>query len=117
MPVDRIGKALSAMLPAGGADGAKRASEAPRAFEGARVEAPTSAEGVAPTSPLERLEAGGLDLPGYLDARVNDATSHLEGLGTERIGAIRAHLRSATASDPALVHLVQQATGQTPEET
>jgi hypothetical protein len=113
-PIDRIGKTPSAMLPVGGADGTRPAS-APT-FESARVEAPSPADAVDPTSPLERLKTGELDLPGYLDARVNDATSHLEGLGSEKVGAIRAHLRSASASDPALVHLVQQATGQTPEE-
>ena len=113
-PVDGIGKRPPVKLPAGGADGAMRVSVP--AFEGPRVEAPAATDAVAPTSPLERLKTGELDLAGYIDARVNDATSHLEGLGSEKVGAIREHLRSASASDPALVDLVQQATGQTPEE-
>ncbi len=58
---------------------------------------------------------GAIDLGGYLDARVDEATAHLQGLGSEELGKIRAHLRTALATDPALVDLVRQATGQTPE--
>lgn len=119
MPIDGIGKpgGPSAPPPAGGADGPKRASEATRPFEvgGARTESTANVDATAATSPLARLKAGEIDLGGYLDARVDEATSHLEGLGGEELGAIRAHLRSAIASDPALVDLVRQATGQTPE--
>ncbi len=94
--------------------GSARGATSP--FEGPRAEAPSAPVDAAPTSsPLERLKNGEIDLPGYLDAHVHDATSHLEGLGSEKVGEIRAHLRSATESDPALVALVGQATGQTPE--
>jgi hypothetical protein len=114
MPIDRIGRAPPATSPTGGADGAKRASDAPRAFEAPRAD-PAAAPSAA-TSPLARLQTGELDLPRYLDAHIDAATCPLEGLESEDLGAIREHLRSASASDPALVDLVRQATGQTPEE-
>ncbi len=119
MPIDGIGKpgGPSAPPPAGGGEGPKRASEATRPFEvgGARTEAAAQVDATSATSPLARLKAGEIDLGGYLDARVDEATAHLQGLGGEELGAIRAHLRSTIASDPALVDLVRQATGQTPE--
>jgi hypothetical protein len=111
-PIDGIGKP-SAMLPVGGADGT-RPTSAP-AFEAPRMDAPAGVDDVAPPSALERLTKGDIGLPEYLDAHVEEATSHLEALGREEITHVRAHLRSAIASDPVLVAIVRQATGQTPE--
>jgi hypothetical protein len=119
MPIDGIGKPPAPPPPAGGTDGPKRASEATRPFEvgGARTEGATEVDSTtAATSPLARLKAGEIDLGGYLDARVEEATSHLEGLDGDELGAIRAHLRAAIASDPALAELVRQATGQVPAQ-
>jgi len=66
-----------------------------------------SAQGIAP---LERLRAGEIDLPRYLDLKVEEATAHLKGLPADDLTLIRDVLREQLASDPGLVALVKQAT-------
>jgi hypothetical protein len=127
MGIDGIGGKPPGGLPPGGVGGpgASRPSEASRPFEvhtekteGARKsEAPKSSEGVAPaaSSPLDRLRAGQLDVRGYLDAKVDEATAHLHGMRAEDLDGIKRMLRDKLANDPALADLVRRATGKSPE--
>ncbi len=63
-------------------------------------------------SPLDKLRAGEIDLSGYLDLRVDQATAHLvDRVDGERLEFIRSSLRSQLEQDPALVELVRRATG------
>jgi hypothetical protein len=65
-------------------------------------------------TPLERLKAGEIDLDGYLDLKVDQATAHLHGLGAHEMKGLRLALRHELASDPGLAALVESATGQRP---
>ena len=119
MSIDRIGKGSVPPPPAPitGGEKAHRA-DAARTFEVHEPKAGASAsvEAVAPkgVGALERLRAGEIDLDGYLDLKVNEATAHLHGLGTTELEGVRALLRDQIARDPALAELVQIATGQAP---
>ena len=119
MGIDRIGNGASS-LPPKPASGPERTQggEAARTFEvrPSPTAAPNAATPVAPaaTGPLERLRKGEIDLDRYLDLRVDEATAHLQGLRAHEMEGLRTLLRDQLASDPALVDLVQQATGQRP---
>lgn len=97
--------------------GAARPARTDRPFE---VSAPEPANSAAarpvgavevPPTALERLRAGDLDVNGYVDVKVNDATTHLKALPAPELEAIRNALRSRMASDPTLVELVRTVTG------
>jgi len=113
MGIDRIGKGGSVAPPAdvGGA----RPNEATRPFDAKRADKAAAPDAIAATSPLEKLRAGQIDLNGYLDMKVEAATSHLHGLRASELDAIKRALRAQMASDPALADLVKQATGSAPE--
>lgn len=69
-----------------------------------------SAEGASATSPLERLRTGEIDLKGYADIRVRDATSHLEGvLAPDDLAKIQDELRDVIENDPDIAALVKGA--------
>lgn len=106
MGIDKIGKNtpgvgdVAGPDATSGADGAGSAGstkgversfaevhEARRAAQGAPV-----AVGGA-SSPLEQLRAGAIDQRGYLEARVEQATSGLRGLSEQKLEAIRLVLR------------------------
>lgn len=117
MGIDRIGKS-GPVAPVAETPEPSRPTPAGEVF---RVAAPAAAEKAAqvdPTraasAPLERLRAGEIDLGGYLDQKVEEATSHLSSLPPVELDAIRTALRDRLATDPALVDLVQAATGATP---
>jgi hypothetical protein len=65
-------------------------------------------------TPLERLRAGEIDVKGYVDAKVQEATAHLGPMPPEKLEQIRAALRDRIGSDPLLVDLVKKATGHVP---
>jgi hypothetical protein len=129
MGIDRIGKGggveapvvpTPAVGPAGKSGGAARPAEAGAPFqvETKKPEAPAPVE-AGKVSPLERFRSGEVDINGYLDLKVEDATSQLAGLSANELTAVRKMLRDQLASDPALSDLVQHATGRlptTPEE-
>jgi hypothetical protein len=71
----------------------------------------------APQQPgaLERLRSGEIDLDGYLDLKVQEATGHLGALSPEQLESIRSTLRDRLAADPTLVDLVRTATGRAPK--
>lgn len=114
MGIDRIGRA-------GGGAGITPPATVPldktsAAGESFHVERTRGADKSAELSPLERLKAGEIELPQYLDLRVEQATAHLEGkLAPEKLDFLRQSLRIQIESDPALIELVQSATGQAPK--
>jgi hypothetical protein len=62
------------------------------------------------TSPLEQLRAGEIDLKGYVDVRVREATAHLEGvLGPEDLAKVQDELRDVIENDPDIAALVKGA--------
>jgi hypothetical protein len=77
-----------------------------------------SSSAVGAVSDAERLESGELGLEQYLDARVDQAVSHLAGVVTpEQLDLIKGQLREQLqGSDPVLRRLVQRATGATQAE-
>ena len=131
MAIDRIGK--GAGLPptpeGAGAGGAGGASKTDATFKVDRSD-PTSATsatgatgatnatqaagGVDPTSPLGRLRAGEVDVHGYIDLKVDQATSALKGLSAAELDEIKSVLRDQMKSDPGLADLVRTATGKMP---
>jgi hypothetical protein len=143
MGIDSIGKKGPPTPPPGGAapgrsTGARRADETGRPFEVAKKADPHSpsgphstsvrdpatgeaqraggAESVQPTpTALERLRAGEIDVHGYVDLKVDEATRHLAALPPSQLQQVRAALRERIASDPGLVELVRTATGSVPQ--
>ncbi len=116
MGIDKIGKGgLPEISGAGGAQGARpvgRSFAEVHAEKASAAEAPSAVE---VRSPLERLRAGEIDMRGYIDARVDHATSALKGLPASQLETIRKALREQLATDPALGDLVRRATGRTAE--
>jgi hypothetical protein len=114
MSIDRIGKAgPAAPLPAPPAE----SSPATRPFSVGESNgvAPVKAASVAPSTALESLRSGAIDLGQYLDLKVSEATAHLSFLPPADLSTIQGALRERLASDPTLVDLVQtagQAAGQ-----
>jgi hypothetical protein len=62
-------------------------------------------------TPLQRLQAGEIDLGGYVDLKVDEATAHLSGLPPGQLASIRSELRDRMTNDPALVDLLRSAAG------
>jgi hypothetical protein len=129
MAIDRIGKGAGlpggvpsdpsapAVKPAGGApsvdapfkvDRPDSANAAQRAGSAGSVESTSSA------SPLGRLRAGEVDVHGYIDLKVDEATSSLKGLSAAELDEIKSVLRDQMKSDPGLADLVRTATGKMP---
>ncbi|CAN5370223.1 hypothetical protein BH09MYX1_BH09MYX1_22520 [soil metagenome] len=123
MAIDGIGKGGGVSPPgAGGAGGPSRARETGKTFEVDKTEgaakahanATTQTEAVTKSTPLTELEAGRLSLDGYLDAKVSEATAHLESMPPAKLETLKTMLRERIASDPTLTDLVSQATGRIP---
>ncbi len=95
-----------------------RPAETGKTFEVDKPGAPREAQGVQATaieaSPLQQLKAGKIDFDQYVDLKLHEATAHLEGLSPAQLDTIRSMLRDRMATDPELVDLVKQATGQAP---
>jgi hypothetical protein len=125
MGIDRIGKggapppSTPPVAPKGAGPSERvRGPEPSRPFEvrPERANEAAKSSGIAPvgTSPLERLRAGHIDVNGYVDLKVEQATAHLQGLSPVELGAVKSMLREQIATDPALADLVKQATGSVP---
>jgi hypothetical protein len=125
MGIDRIGKD-GPSLPVPEVGGSARAPSSGAAFEVSPATAtPPAAPSLDPSRPashvepaqgvngaLERLQAGELDLHGYVDAKVQEATAHLSALPPVELENIRSALRERLASDPTLIDLLHTATGE-----
>jgi hypothetical protein len=108
MGIDGVGKK-------GGPKGVDGTSnEAKPVGDGAKFDPTQAASPDAPVKaadPLERFHSGEIDLNGYLDEKVLEATEHLGALLPRELAAVRAMLREQLESDPSLLALVKQATG------
>ena len=124
MAIDRIGKGgplpPSPETPAAGDVGsASPKGAAPRPFTVDRpvaanatgVDAVGAADG---PSALARLRAGEVDVHGYVDLKVEEATKALPGLSPAEVDEIRNVLRDQLRTDPGLADLVRTATGKMP---
>jgi len=129
MAIDRVGKGPGATsgTPSGAPSVEPSNATKPGATAGgaaAGIERPFDARGAAPaaevaaaapsTAPLDRLRAGEIDVAGYLDIKVDQATAHLRGLPPVELDALRQVLRDKLSTDPALAELVKRATGADP---
>jgi hypothetical protein len=124
MAIDRIGKggALPGAPEAGAPTGAdKTGAQAPFKVERPEQSAAADparrtegAEGAAATSPLARLRAGEVDVNGYVDLQVEEATKSLKGLPPAELADIKSVLRDQLRTDPGLADLVRTATGKMP---
>jgi hypothetical protein len=117
-PVGETVRRGAAANETGGAGGVSNAG-APTAPFPAGSETPAAAAatavGVDATS-LQRLRSGELTLDGYLDAKVAEATGHLQGVAPAVLQAIRDALREQLASDPGLADLVRTVRGSAPPD-
>jgi hypothetical protein len=115
MAIDRIGKSGAPLPPQ--PEGATGPSAPGKPFE-VRSETLETVSKVAPpvtaTTPLEKLRAGHVDLNGYLDLKVDEATHHLHGLQLSELDAVRKMLRDQLRNDPTISELVRSATGHLP---
>jgi hypothetical protein len=117
MGIDRIGKGPGGASPLPGAQDAGKTEGASRTFEVRGDSASTKeVEGAkrAAATPLEKLRAGEVDVHGYIDLQVDEATQHLSGLDPSELASIKDMLRDELASDPGLADLVRRATGHLP---
>jgi hypothetical protein len=133
MGIEGIGKGgAPPVAPASGREASEvdraPAPDATRAFEAPGASIPagagtaeTAAASVGPAAPaapaneaLGALRSGTVDLDGYLDLKVHEATAHLGPLPAADLVRVRAALRERLATDPALVDLVKSATGSVP---
>jgi hypothetical protein len=116
MGIDGIGKKGPPAQPPAEKIGGGRTVETGRPFEvTASRSAPLAPATEPPRTALERLRAGEVDVSGYLDLKVSEATAHLAVMPTPELEAIRSALRDRMASDPTLVELARTATGRIPE--
>ena len=128
MAIDRIGKGAGLpggvpsaprhegeVKPAGGTSSVDapfkvdRTDSASAAQRASNVESASSA-----TAPLARLRAGEVDVHGYIDLKVDEATSALKGISPAELDEIKSVLRDQMKSDPGLADLVRTATGKMP---
>ncbi len=118
MGIDGIGKrGPPTPPPPRSVGGAARPQETSRAFQVSKpTDEPPRAEQVeavpAPRTALERLRSGEIDVRGYVDQKVEEATAHLQKVPAAELDAIRRALRERLSSDPSLVDLVRTATGE-----
>jgi len=110
MGIDGIGK------PGAGAPPVPVDSlEAVTATEEAAPEA-SAAEPVSGSEALLQLQRGELSVDGYLDQRVAEATSHLQGrMEPDALEFVRRSLREQLSTDPVLIELVRRTTGASPD--
>jgi hypothetical protein len=128
MGIDRIGKGggVAPPVPAPAAPASTERAARSTGVESAKVDAgrvepgrvdagrPTGIVDAAKVAPLDRFRKGEIDIHGYLDLKVEEATVHLSGLSVSELDAVRKMLRDQLATDPALADLVQHATGRAP---
>lgn len=109
MSIDRIGKGPGIVPPTSSEIAGPSPTGAREAFRVSRAEA-TGAAG-----PVERVQAGEINVDEYLDIKVNEATAHLSGtLAPDQLAFVKESLREQLATDPALVDLVRGASGAIP---
>ncbi|HEY3819647.1 MAG TPA: hypothetical protein VGL81_20905 [Polyangiaceae bacterium] len=117
MGIDGIGKKGPPAPPSpADAKGPARAPEATRPFEVTKTAtAPQAGAVEAPRTAMERLRAGEIDVNGYVEVKVQEATAHLAALPPAELEKLKSALRDRLGSDPGLVELVRKATGAVPQ--
>ncbi len=117
MGIDRIGKGAPppAPEPAAGVEKKEKTFSVDRASAAEARPATQAVDATAPSTALARLRAGEIDVNGYVDLKVDEATRGLEGLSRTELDAIRKVLRDQIATDPGLVDLVRHAAGKAPD--
>ena len=122
MGIDRIGKKEPSAAPLtedAGSDKIGKTAKTARTFEMASPQAASRATEASPSearrTALDRWRAGELDLDGYLDAKVDEATAHLSTIPPAELDALRGALRERISSDHTLVELVRSVTGHLPK--
>ena len=122
MAIDRIGKGggLPPTPEAQAPKGAAGAAPTGAKFEVDRKDPADAAaqagnvDAAAAATPLSRLRAGEIDVNGYVDLKVDEATHALQGLSPAELGDIKSMLRDQMRTDPGLAELVHAATGKMP---
>jgi hypothetical protein len=124
MGIDRIGKGGAPPAPdTKGTESLEKKGAVDKPFA-ANLERPDAAKQASATeaaqaaqasSPLARLRAGEIDVNGYMDLKVDEATHGLQGLPRAELDEIKRVLRDQLATDPGLTDLVRTATGQIPK--
>jgi hypothetical protein len=115
MAIDRIGKG-GGVPGAGAPEVQPKATEKPFEVERpAKADAAAAATSATAATPLARLRAGEIDVHGYIDLKVDEATSALHGLSPAEIDEIKKTLRDQMVTDPGLADLVRTATGHLPK--
>jgi hypothetical protein len=123
MGIDRIGKggAPPTAPETAGSGSVEKKGHVEKAFSVERPDATKlashagAAESAQSASPLTRLRAGEIDVNGYVDLKVDEATKGLDGLSAAELDDIKKVLRDQMATDPGLADLVRTATGQMPK--
>lgn len=127
MGIDRIGKGGAPQVTpeTQGSGSVEKKGSVDKAFSVERPDATKQASLAAATEAtqgsqaLARLQAGEIDVEGYADLKVDEATRGLEGLSSAELEDIKKMLRDQMSTDPGLADLVRSATGQalkTPED-
>jgi hypothetical protein len=123
MAIDRIGKGAGLpggvpsapeVKPAGGASPVDAPFKVDRPDSANAAQRAGNVESASSTSPLARLRAGEVDVHGYIDLKVDEATSSIKGLSHAELDEIKSVLRDQMKSDPGLADLVRTATGKMP---
>jgi hypothetical protein len=107
------GKPPEALAPKEGATRGAGVGSGSAPFEVHRRDTapPTEVKAVTTSPALEGVRSGALDVNGYLDAKVHEATAHLTHLSPMQLDAVKSVVRAQLVSDPHLAELVQHATG------
>src|SRR5260370_13369862 len=115
MGIDRIGKNVPSTPAPRKITGATPSGETEPSFAVSKSAATLQADQIgevrAATSALDRFRAGEVDLHGYLDLKVDEATAHLATLPLVELDSLRRSLRDRLANDPGLAGLGRRATG------
>ena len=120
MGIDQVGKKGPLVGPPPETARVDRPAESGKPFEiphkstasAADVRVPVE----APSTALERFRAREIDVDGYLDLKVTEATEHLAAsLPAETLAEIKNALRERLATDPTLSELARIAMGHVPE--
>lgn len=116
--IDGIGKRGAPpppVAPREAAEGTSKVAEVSTSFREVAASKGVEGAGRVSASPaLDQLRAGNVDVNGYLDLKVNEATAGLSGLPSAELDSIKRVLREQLSGDPGLSDLVQKATGAKP---
>jgi hypothetical protein len=91
------------------------AGATPKAFEVGKPSETGTAPGVDAASPAAlaaRVRSGELNLAGFVEAKIDQATAHLRGMSTEALSDIKEMMREKMMHDPLVSEWVAELTGK-----